>query len=342
MSAVSDGLTRALNGPYTLPLVLDLKANHKFILFSDQHKGAGDKADEFRKCKETYAAALNHYREAGYTLILLGDVEELWEQSFRKVEATYRDILELEGSFPAGRYYRIWGNHDDDWMHPRAVNRHLAKYMPTGAVFEGIRFEVENDSQPLGTILLLHGHQGTFASDKFRFISRFFIRIYRYIQRWTGIGKTTPAEEVCLRSEHDNEMYDWAHRQCELDLILIAGHTHRPVWSSRTHLQKLQLQLEALQSGPDIPGKLELIQEKEAAIKRREEKYPPCDDVMKTSPVYFNTGCCRFDDGDITGIEIDNGMISLVKWSSDSLEKTVFEQDALTDIFERIRIHPKN
>ena len=51
MSAVSEGLTRALNGPYTLPLVLELKANHKFILFSDQHKGAGDKADEFRKCK---------------------------------------------------------------------------------------------------------------------------------------------------------------------------------------------------------------------------------------------------------------------------------------------------
>ena len=62
---------------------------------------------------------------------------------------------------------------------------------------------------------------------------------------------------------------------------------------------------------------------------------------MKTSPVYFNTGCCRFDDGDITGIEIDNGKIRLIKWSRRSLERTVFEQDALTDIFERIKIHPK-
>ncbi|MEM8861897.1 MAG: metallophosphoesterase [Chloroflexota bacterium] len=342
MSSISEGLSRALNGPFTLPLALDLNSNHKYILFSDQHKGAGDRADEFRKCKETYMAALKHYRDAGFTLILMGDVEELWEQRFKKVEEAYQDVLELEGSFPAGHYFRLWGNHDDDWMHPWAVDRHLAKYMPTSAVFEGIRFEVENDAEHLGTILLVHGHQGTLASDKFRLLSRFAVRIYRYIQRLTGIGTMTPAEDVCLRSKQDNEMYDWAHRQCELDLILIAGHTHRPVWSSRTHLQKLQLELEALQSGPDIPGKLELIEEIEAAIKRREAKYPPCDDEIKTSPVYFNTGCCRFDDGDITGIEIDNGTIRLIKWSRGSLTKTVFEQDTLTDIFERIKIHPKN
>jgi hypothetical protein len=29
---------------------------------------------------------------------------------------------------------------------------------------------------------------------------------------------------------------------------------------------------------------------------------------------YFNTGCCCFDDGDITGIEIEGSMIRLIKW----------------------------
>ena len=31
-------------------------------------------------------------------------------------------------------------------------------------------------------------------------------------------------------------------------------------------------------------------------------------------PSYFNTGCCCYDDGDITGIEIVNGNICLIKW----------------------------
>ena len=32
-------------------------------------------------------------------------------------------------------------------------------------------------------------------------------------------------------------------------------------------------------------------------------------------PSYFNTGCCCFSDGDITGIEIADGYIRLIKWS---------------------------
>jgi hypothetical protein len=31
-------------------------------------------------------------------------------------------------------------------------------------------------------------------------------------------------------------------------------------------------------------------------------------------PSYFNTGCCCFNDGDITGIEISDGHIRLIKW----------------------------
>jgi UDP-2,3-diacylglucosamine pyrophosphatase LpxH len=249
MSNIADELTRTLNGQFSLSLTLDLEASHKFIVFSDQHKGAGDEADEFRKCKDTYIAALQHYLQNGFSLILLGDVEELWEQGFKKVERRYRDVLQLEASFPPGRYYRIWGNHDDEWMIERKVRRRLANYMPTGAIYEAIRFELINDSESVGTMLLLHGHQGTFASDKIRWFSRFAVRVYRYIQRITGLGKTTPAKDACLRGKHDTEMYNWAVKQN--NLILVVGHTHRPVWSSRTHLQKLQSELEKLKAGPD-------------------------------------------------------------------------------------------
>ena len=37
---------------------------------------------------------------------------------------------------------------------------------------------------------------------------------------------------------------------------------------------------------------------------------------------YFNSGCCCFDDGDITGIEIEAGMIRLIKWQYDGQKKS--------------------
>lgn len=38
------------------------------------------------------------------------------------------------------------------------------------------------------------------------------------------------------------------------------------------------------------------------------------EDYVHSKPVYFNTGCCCFSDGDITGIEIAEGFIRLIKW----------------------------
>ena len=119
--SIAEELTRALTGQFTLILPLDLDTNRKYVLFSDQHKGAGDGADEFRKCKGAYETALQHYRTSGFTLILLGDVEELWEQGFKAVRKEYDAILQLEGSFTAGRYLRVWGNHDDYWIDDQIV-----------------------------------------------------------------------------------------------------------------------------------------------------------------------------------------------------------------------------
>ena len=34
-------------------------------------------------------------------------------------------------------------------------------------------------------------------------------------------------------------------------------------------------------------------------------------------PCYFNTGCCSFGDGDITGLEFSEGKVRLVRWLED-------------------------
>lgn len=59
---------------------------------------------------------------------------------------------------------------------------------------------------------------------------------------------------------------------------------------------------------------------------------------MLYKPNYFNTGCCCFDDGDITGIEIAGGKIKLIKWkyNGDSAsERIVLEETELKNLLEQ-------
>src|SRR5436309_12883017 len=50
----------------------------KFIIFSDQHKGSKNGADDFMLCEPNYLAALDYYFQEKYFFISLGDCEELW------------------------------------------------------------------------------------------------------------------------------------------------------------------------------------------------------------------------------------------------------------------------
>jgi len=340
---IARDLTRALNesrAPGVTTFVsqsLDVATPHRFAILSDQHKGARDAADAFRQCESAYRAALTHYREREFTLVLLGDVEELWEQGFAEVARHYADVLRLEASFGADRYLRIFGNHDDDWMDPARVARRLAPFLPTPAVYEGLRFDMTDGAASLGTLLLVHGHQGTLFSQRWRGLSRFALRIWRRLQRLLRLQIHTPSTDPCLRGDHDREMYEWAASQAKL--ILVAGHTHRPVWSSRTHLQKLETELAGLLAAGDdaAPDFAERVRDLEATIADVAAKSPPCHDSAKTLPAYFNTGCCIFDDGDITGMELEDGMLRLVKWPAGGTEpRVILEEEPLRTIFARL------
>jgi predicted phosphodiesterase len=336
-SDIARDLTRVLEDPATPRRALDVRVPHRYVIVSDQHKGARDKADAFRQCEPAYVGALTHYRNLGFTLILLGDVEELWEQNFEEVERHYAEVMRLEASFGANRYVRIFGNHDDDWMVPRNVTRRLAPYLPVPDVHEGLRFDVSGPDGPLGTILLVHGHQGTFLSHRFRAVSRFFLRIWRPLQRVFGFRVPTPSTDPCLRGEHDRDMYAWAAAQTAL--VLIAGHTHRPVWSSRTHLQKLEAERAALAALPEprAPDVVDRLAALETAIADRRREHPPCNDTVKTTSAYFNTGCCIFDDGDITAMEIEDGVLRLVRWAGGGADpRVVLEHEHLAAILGRL------
>jgi len=342
---IAAGLNDAFDDPRTEEVGVDLDAA-RVIVFSDHHKGARDGADDFWRCERAYHAALGYYLEAGHDLFVLGDVEELWECRPQEVIDAYPETLALEAEFHRqGRYRRLWGNHDDQWAREGEVEKHLNPIYPGLAVGEALKIRVSSGGQPLGLIFLAHGHQGTKDSERYAWISRLVVRyIWRPLQRRLNFPSTTPSNDFELRQRHDAAMFAWA-RGHPAKPVLIAGHTHRPVFgtskpppATKRERADVVRELEAARAAPEpnleqvtaLRAELEFV---DAAARRGGP--PP---LAIDPPCYFNTGCCSFGDGDVTGLEIVDGRIRLVRWPNDDDEPApkVLVSDELRAVLESV------
>ncbi|MFO7767759.1 MAG: hypothetical protein R6W82_02210, partial [bacterium] len=157
-----------------------------------------------------------------------------------------------------------------------------------------------------------------------------------HIQRLTRIRFTTPAKDHELAQKHNVAMYRWAESQ--EDLVLVAGHTHRPVFlqgRSKAHVEAL---LEDERRSPTVkPQRLaELSAELEWMEVLERHRLSEGEGALPNKPCYFNTGCCSFSDGDATGLEFSEGKIRLVRWLNDAGEpkpKVLAESDMKQEIF---------
>jgi hypothetical protein len=205
------------------------------IVFSDHHKGVRDDADDFWRCEAAYNAALGYYLESGYHLVVLGDAEELWESPAEKVvgdRPTYQRTLTLEGLFASSdRYTRVYGNHDDQWEDDATVLKAaLGVSSDDFRVREALCLELERKDGNIGRLFLTHGHQGTLESQLLAPASKFLVRHgWSRVQRLIRRPWNTPARDHALRGRHNSAMCRWASSQRE-PLVLIAGHTHQPVF----------------------------------------------------------------------------------------------------------------
>jgi predicted phosphodiesterase len=251
---------------------------------------------------------LEHYLKEGFTYIELGDAEELWENdAFEQIYITHTSIYDLLRRFhdpdPAKtRYLKVWGNHDEDW---RDSTTPLRTLFPDIQVHEAIL---------LGPILLLHGHQvDPICSGPRARISRLLVRKFWSVLQQIGfIDPTRAAENPGSSNKIDKILYRFARGKMrenrklsrlipdnnrENGSIVIAGHTHRPVFANLSLTER-----RFLETGIGTPGVL-----------RKD----------KAEPVYYNTGSCVHPRC-ITGIEItaapskDNEPVrphfTLVKW----------------------------
>jgi UDP-2,3-diacylglucosamine pyrophosphatase LpxH len=320
--------------------------NLKLVVFSDHHRGGRDGADQFSLCKPAYHAALGYYLEAGFELVLLGDVEDLWQVSPEVAIKSYQDTLRLETAFAEqGHYTRIWGNHDNLWQDRDAVQKYLRPYLAGTTPVEAMLLTLTHEDKKLGDLFFAHGHQGTGFSDRYASFSQPFVRyVFNPLQRFIKYPITTPAQNYELRYQHERAMFDWSREQQQL--ILITGHTHRPVFTSETHGQYLREELDNLK----VTLSRSTSTEKHAEVQDRiYQKTAELHWVLAQTngldlelavdalPCYFNTGCCSFSDGDITGLELEDGEIRLVRWpDAGNPWRRVLRRAGLREVFEKL------
>jgi predicted phosphodiesterase len=213
----------------------------------------------------------------------------LWEnKTFDQIYIThtsvYEKLVQFHHSDPEKtRYIKIWGNHDLEW---RKGTSDLDGLFPGICLYEAALLN--------NRILMWHGHQADPSCLGFRAtVAKFFVGgIWTGMQRLGMKDPTRAASNPGRANKVDRRLHEWASQKYEGIQVIIAGHTHRPVFSNLSLTEKWLLHL-----GIGTPG--------------IERKSP--------DPSYYNTGSCVHPRC-ITGIEITAGEdqqadIKLIKWA---------------------------
>lgn len=251
----------------------------RIILMSDCHRGEGSQADEFFNNENLYISALNHYYSAGYMYIEIGDGDELWEnKKFSDIINAHPNVFRLLKQFyREKRLYFIYGNHDMIKRNEKYVKANLYSYY---------------DKQEERELPLFDN-----------------IRVHEGLVLEYQIGPRQAANKK---------------------ILLIHGHQvdflNSTIWKfARFLVRYIWKPLELF--GINNPTSPAQNQEKKEKIGRRLTDWTIRENQMLIAghnhrpmfpeigePLYFNDGSCVHPLF-ITGMEISNGEITLVKWS---------------------------
>ena len=314
---------------------LPLKGDTKYALFSDLHLGDGGNSDIFVHNEEAMRFALEYYKENGYSIILMGDIEELWQFNFIEIHDKYdKSIYKLLRSFKDNRVHRIFGNHDNDWKRP-----------PTDPILynENIQHGAPEAIKLGDDIFLVHGHQGDKICDRKTWESRY---LARKLKSLVSAGKVVGvsnrlATKSQIPGNREKLYYDWAK---ENNVFLICGHTHNAIFASRLYYWWLkdQIKKKAKKLKKSLQDKVKRWELKEEIKKHNidlhiEERmgrhYNRISPTRKPLPCYFNTGCGHFNDG-ITNIEIEGDKIRLIKWwrNKEERREVLWNEESLSNL----------
>ena len=333
---------------------INISDKDKIVIFSDLHMGNGGYRDDFVKNAELFMNVLkNYYLKKDYTLILNGDIEDLYKFSLKGITKTWNKVYQIfDGFAKQKKLFKTVGNHD--------YTLSSIKKLETGhQLSESIKLNYKNN-----TILIFHGHQ----ADIFLRRHNWFVPlILHYIA--SPIMNTGFEISMNKRKRYKTEKNTYEF-SCEKKIISIIGHTHRPLFESFSKIDSLRFQIEQL-CRKYLNANKKNKKNIELSIKEHKQEllyYYEKKNIKEASrsslynenlhvTYLFNSGCVIGKSG-ITAIEIDKGNILLSHWFDktrrdkylkygkpypEHLEhtnyyKTVFNRDLLSYIFTRIKL----
>lgn len=233
-------MNKKLDKLYNHSFVVPFDNNSNFIIFSDCHRGQGNSSDNFLPNQSIFYAALDYYYTNHYTYIEIGDGDELWEnRNINDILEVHEDtFLLLSKFYKQNRLYMIYGNHDmvkksKSFCKNKFCNFYDKKqninfsFFPDIIIRESLLLRYK---QNLGEIFLLHGHQGDLINDTLWPLGRWIVR-YLW-QPLESIGFHAPTNPSISHKQRNKIEFSLAEYAKEKKSILIAGHTHRPVFST--------------------------------------------------------------------------------------------------------------
>ncbi len=248
----------------------------KFILFSDCHRSDNSWADEFSDNQNLFLHALRYYFGEGFTYIEVGDGDELFENArFDDIRQAHHEVFrQMQDFHKKQRLYLIWGNHDMERQSKKTVKDTLYGY------YDRRKNKYES---------LFEG-----------------IEVYEAL--------------ILKHSEKDHKIFVVHGHQ--VDLFNYMMWNVIPLWRVNRYFNRhvwKYFQLFGIRN-PASPAKyfnrakkIDEELKKWAGSKNQILIAGHTHSYYLVDPPYFNIGSCVYPDR-ITGIEIENGRISLVEW----------------------------
>jgi predicted phosphodiesterase len=292
---------------------IDLRTGGKLLVISDLHMGNGQRDDLERNGGLVETVLGGYYFERGWTLVLNGDIEELLKHSLSSIRARWRTLYRVFDRFhEAGRLYKILGNHDESLV----LDRHYPYTL----------YESVTARTSFGQVFIYHGHQGSSVYSRYNKLIAGFVR---HVLKPFGIGNVTSARSPRKRFVVEKRAYDFSR---ENGVISIIGHTHRPLFESRSRFEFIKFEIEhyCRKYPQATDAERALIKTEVSALRGELAKLGMKErrGILRASlyggdvpvPCLFNSGCAIGKKG-IDALEVDNCAISLVYWWEDGKGK---------------------
>lgn len=215
---------------------IEIDDNSKLVIMSDCHRGSGDNYDNFIKNQNIFNSALRYYYSNNFTYIELGDGDDMWEVSdYQEIIEEHLDSFkEMKKFNDAGRLIMLYGNHDIIKQKSEIISEVFATYYDKDTkeekdllkdlkIYESLVANYKDRE-----IFMLHGHQVDFLNSTLWRLSRFLVRhIWRKLE-FIGIkDPTSAAKNYSISKTVERKLQKWSIKN---DKIIIAGHTHRPIF----------------------------------------------------------------------------------------------------------------